>query len=68
MSQVAFGEIVWSEIEGGQDTANYYTNLGRDKWGLLIDDFLYDNNDMTNGQSAKIALIDSGNVSIQLPK
>lgn len=68
MSQVAFGEIVFSEIEGGAEKANYYSNLGRDKWGLLIDDFLYDYNDMTNNQSAKIALIDSGNVSIQLPQ
>lgn len=68
MSQVAFGEILYSEIEGGVAGANYYTNLGREQWGLLIDDFLYNDQDMTNGQRAKIALIDSGNVSIQLPQ
>ena len=28
-SQVAFGEIVYSEIEGGYEKLNYYTNLGR---------------------------------------
>jgi hypothetical protein len=27
---------------------NIYSNLGRDKWGLLIDDFLYNDKDMTN--------------------
>lgn len=68
VSQVSFGEINCNEIEGGCENANYYSNLGRDKWGLLIDDFLYNDQDMTNGQKAKIALIDSGNVSIQLPQ
>lgn len=68
MSQVAFGEILYSEIDGGEDGTNFYSNLGRNQWGLLIDDFLYNDQDMTNGQRAKIALIDSGNVSIQLPQ
>lgn len=67
MSQVAFGEIVYSEIEGGKDQTSFYSNMGLDRWGLLIDDFLYNDQDMTNGQRAKIALIDSGNTSIQLP-
>ena len=67
-SQVVFGEIVFTEILGGKPCTNYYSNLGRDKWGLLIDDFLYDERDMTNSQGPKIALIDSGNVSIQLPQ
>ena len=47
---------------------NYYSNLGRNRWGLLIDDFLYNDQDMTNGQLAKVALIDSANVAIQLPQ
>ena len=38
MSQVAFGEINYAEIEGGKNHTNVYSNLGRDKWGLLIDD------------------------------
>lgn len=33
-----------------------------------MDDFLYNNLDMTGDQQAKIALIDSGNTSIQLPQ
>ena len=48
-SQVAFGEIVYTEILGGKEYTNYYSNLGRDKWGLLIDDFLYEERDMTSG-------------------
>ena len=33
-----------------------------------MDDFLYGDLDMTSGQGPKIALIDSGNTSIQLPE
>lgn len=65
---MAFGQILYHEIEGGQDQLNYYSNLGRNNWGLLIDDFLYNDQDMTNGQLAKVALIDSGSVAIQLPQ
>ena len=32
-----------------------------------MDDFLYDNRDMTGKHIAKIALVDSGNTSIQIP-
>ncbi len=46
-SLVTIGELDYSEIEGGIEAANYYSNLGRDKWGILIDDFLYNNIDMT---------------------
>lgn len=30
-----------------EDGANYYSNMGRDKWGLMMDDFQYDGVDMT---------------------
>lgn len=59
---------MFSEMAGGKASANYYSNLGKNKWGILIDDFLYDDMDMTNGQKAKIAFIDSGNITIQLPQ
>lgn len=58
---------MYSEIEYGIDGTNFYSNLGRDKWAILLDDFMYGDRDMTNGERSKIALIDSGNVSIQLP-
>jgi hypothetical protein len=37
------------------------------KWGLLMDDFLYNDVDMTRDHQAKLALVDSGNTSIQIP-
>lgn len=40
-STVTFGELDYNQIEGGVDGLNYYNNLGVDKWGLLMDDFLY---------------------------
>ena len=46
---------------------NYYSNLAVGKWGLLMDDFMYNGIDMTGDHFAKIALIDSGNFSIQIP-
>lgn len=58
----------YSEVDGGAEGLNYYTNLGLQQWGLLMDDFLYDGEDMTNGQRAKIALIDSASVGIMLPQ
>lgn len=33
-----------------------------------MDDFLYNDIDMTGGSGAKIGLIDSGNTSIQVPQ
>ena len=49
ISQVGFGEVLYSEVQGGEDGLYYYSNLGRTQWGLRIDDFLYNGLDMTNG-------------------
>lgn len=43
---------------------NYYQNLAIGKWGVLMDDFLYNGIDMTGDHQAKLALIDSGNTTI----
>lgn len=67
-SKVTVGQIDYDEIEKGQKGINYYTNKGDGFWGLKMDDFLYDNVDMTGNHNAKIGLIDSGNTSIQLPE
>ena len=64
---ISFGQIDYSEVVGGEKGLNYYSNLAIDQWGLLMDDFLYNGTDMTLDAGAKIALIDSGNTSIQLP-
>jgi len=57
----------YDEVSGGEDGLNYYSNLAIGKWGLLMDDFLYNDVDMTGDHSQKLALIDSGNASIQIP-
>ena len=51
-------------MEDGINGVNYYSNLAINKWGLLMDDFLYNEVDMTRNHKAKLALIDSGNSSI----
>jgi hypothetical protein len=42
------GYIDFDEIVDGEDGANYYSNLGGDYWGLMIDDFMYSGQDMTD--------------------
>lgn len=44
-----------------------YSNLSTDKWGLQMDNFTYAGIDMTGDHLQKIAYIDSGNTSIQIP-
>ena len=34
----------------------------------MMDDFMYNGIDMTEGQGPKVAIIDSGNITIQLPE
>lgn len=46
---------------------NFYSNLAIGKWGLLMDDLKYGTIDMARSHKGKIALIDSGNSSIQVP-
>ena len=67
-SRINMGYIDFDEIVGGEDGANYYSNLGGDYWGLMIDDFMYADKDMTDNQQAKVAFIDSANTTIQLPE
>ena len=58
----------FDKIVDGEEGLNYYSNLGRDHWGLMMDDFMYHGVDMTDQTGAKIAIIDSANVTIQLPE
>jgi hypothetical protein len=64
---VQIGSIDYNQIEDGINGVNYYSNLAINKWGLLMDDFLYNDVDMTRNHQAKLALVDSGNTSIQIP-
>lgn len=34
ISQVAFGATLYSQVEGGKDGMNFYSNLGIEQWGL----------------------------------
>ena len=63
-SRISIGQIDYNEVEGGVDGLNYYSNRAVGKWGLQMDDFLYDDVDMTSLSGAKIGLIDSGNTTI----
>jgi hypothetical protein len=44
---VLIGGINYAEVEGGVDGLNYYNNLAIDKWGLMMDDLLYNGIDVT---------------------
>lgn len=66
-SQIVFGEVDYEKVVHNEEGMNYYSNLGRDHWGLMIDDFMYNGVDCAPGQGAKIAIIDSANTTIQLP-
>jgi hypothetical protein len=66
-SVITFGSIMYDEIEGGADGLTYHPNLAQGKWGLLMDLFSYNKVDLTTEHFAKIAFIDSGNFSLQIP-
>lgn len=63
-SMISFGHVDYSIVAGGEGKTIFYSNMGFKKWGLKMDSFSYDGIDMTNNQTSKIALIDSGNFSI----
>lgn len=66
ISKVSFGAIDTNEIVGGEQGLRYYSNVAMGKWGLLITNINYDSCKVSDF-SAQIAMIDSGNTSIQLP-
>lgn len=67
-----FGGIDDNQVVDGMDGFTYFSNLGFDEWALQIDHLHYDGIH-TNKDSevhmvhTKIAVIDSGNSSIQIP-
>lgn len=76
-STIAFGEIDHNMIVGGESRLNYYSNVGQNRWALLMDHLQYGQQSLRDQISAddeaddfsntKIALIDTGNSSIQIP-
>ena len=54
-------------MQGGESGLNYYNNLGIGKWGLMMDEMTYNNVDVSKDHHAMMALLDSGNSTIQIP-
>lgn len=63
-SKITFGFIEPHLVVDNVIGIKYYQNLAVGKWGLLMDDFMYDGKDMTAHMDAKIGFIDSGNTTI----
>ena len=72
-STITFGEIDPSQIKGGEEGMNYYSNVGQGEWALLIDHLIYSGEHTHEEKEGahvvltKQALIDSSNSSIQIP-
>ena len=47
---------------------NYYSNIGLDQWAVQMDDLQYNKLGLNSkGTGGRMAIIDSGNTSIQIP-
>jgi hypothetical protein len=68
VSTVTFGYWDYGEIFGGEDGLNWYPNTATSHWGVIMDDVQYNNQDIQGTVGGKLALIDSGNTSIQIPE
>ena len=68
VSTVSFGEWAFDQVHGGEEGLNYYPNAATSHWAVMMDDVSYDDKDIQGAVGGKIALIDSGNTSIQLPE
>ena len=70
-SSIGFGEIEGAKIVNGEDGLNYYSNVGQNRWAMLMDHLKYGKEGLRPDDyeyvETKIALIDSGNSSIQIP-
>lgn len=66
ISTLTFGYVDYSQIQGGENGFNYYSNIGVDTWAVMMEDVQYSNMGLgnTNSIGGKMAIIDSGNTSI----
>lgn len=69
ISSIHFGYIDYSEIKGGKEGLVYFSNIGLSLWGTIMHSVGYGNESMTisHDTDGKLAVIDSGNTSIQIP-
>ena len=67
-SSISFGEIEGAKIVDGEDGLRYYSNVGQNRWAMLMDHLKYGKEGLRGDNydyiETKIALIDSGNSSI----
>lgn len=61
------GYFDYSQIIGGEEGFNYYANLGLGVWAVLMQNVKYDHEGLTETSLGRMAIIDSGNTSIQIP-
>lgn len=50
-STIGFGEIDGSQIIGGEDGLRYYSNVGQDRWALLMDHVKYGEEDIRDPET-----------------
>lgn len=71
-SSIGFGEIEGAKIVDGEEGLRYYSNVGQNRWAMLMDHLKYGKESLRDDDfeyvETKIALIDSGNSSIQIPE
>ena len=67
ISTISFGYFDYNQIDGGEDGMQYYSNIGLNHWAVLMDDIQYGTVPIGGNGGGKMALVDSGNTSIQLP-
>ena len=77
MSTITFGDWDLNQVDGGEEGLNYYNNSAEGMWAVELEDLRYDEKKMKLGtvyyeiwddNEPRIAYIDSGNTSIQIPK
>ena len=66
-SVITLGQIFLTEVENGEEGLNYYNNMAIGKWGLALESMTYGALEISAYDQMKLAFIDSGNFSIQMP-
>jgi len=61
---ISIGQINDSKVLRGKAGLSYYSNVGRSKWALQIDNFQYGQRVLSNTAQMQRGFIDSGNFSI----
>ena len=64
VSTITFGYFDYSQIQGGEEGLNYYSNIGLNHWSVHVDNFKYGKDSISGSSNGKMALVDSGNTSI----